>query len=112
MSNRVFISYSHKQGDWVWDRMVPCLKAGGANVLIDREQFEAARALNRQMDEVQDRADLNVLVFSPDYLTSKPCQREMKRAIPASTTVSPFQSSGRIATFPPPFAGPIPCMWI
>lgn len=81
MPKSVFISYSRKQGDWVWDRLVPCLKAGGADVLIDREQFEAARALNRQMDEVQDRADLNILVFSPNYLTSKPCQREMKRAI-------------------------------
>ena len=30
---------------------------------------------------MQDRADLNILVFSPDYLTSKPCQHEMKRAI-------------------------------
>ena len=81
MPKSVFVSYSRKQSDWVWDRLVPCLKAGGAEVLIDREQFEAARALDRQMDEVQDRADLNILVFSPDYLVSKPCQREMTRAI-------------------------------
>ena len=32
-------------------------------------------------EEVQSRADLNLLVLSPDYLTSKYCQREMKRAI-------------------------------
>ena len=44
MPKSVFISYSRKQGEWVWDRLVPCLKAGGADVLIDREQFEAARA--------------------------------------------------------------------
>lgn len=81
MPKSVFISYSRKQTEWVWDRLVPCLKGGGAQVLIDREQFEAARALNTQMDEVQDRADLSALVFSPDYLTSKPCQHEMRRAI-------------------------------
>jgi hypothetical protein len=81
MPKRVFVSYCWKQGDWVWDRLVPCLKAGGAEVLIDREQFEAARALNRQMDKVQDRADLSILVFSPDYLTSPPCVHEMKRAV-------------------------------
>ena len=81
MPKSVFISYSWKQGEWVWDRLVPCLRAGGADVLIDREQFEAARALDKQMDEVQDRADLSILVFSPDYLTSKPCQREMKQAV-------------------------------
>jgi len=81
MPKSVFISYSWKQGEWVWDRLVPWLKAGEVDVLIDREQFEAARAIRRQMDEVQDRADLNILVFSPNYLTSKPCQHEMKRAI-------------------------------
>lgn len=81
MATSVFVSYSHEQGDWVWDRLVPVLRAGGADVLIDREQFEAARRLYRQMDEVQDRAELNLLVLSPQYLASKACQHEMQRAI-------------------------------
>jgi hypothetical protein len=81
MPTTVFISYSHRQGDWVWDRLVPCLRAGGADVLIDREQFEAARALQRQMDDVQDRAELHVLVLSPEYLGSGYCTHEMDRAI-------------------------------
>jgi hypothetical protein len=77
----MFISYSHKQGEWVWDRLVPCLKACGAEVLFDKEEFEAACALKQLEEDIQSRADLNVLVFSPDYLTSKYCQREMERAI-------------------------------
>lgn len=77
----VFVSYSWHQGDWVWDRLVPVLKAGRAEILIDREQFEAARAVFRQMDEVQDRADHHILLLSPEYLASKACQHEMKRAI-------------------------------
>jgi hypothetical protein len=43
MGKSVFISYSHQQGEWVWNALVPCLKAGGAEVLIDRERFEAGR---------------------------------------------------------------------
>jgi hypothetical protein len=66
--------------------LVPVLKAGGSEILIDREQFEAARALRRQEDEVQDRAGLNVLVLSPDYLASEACQHEMKRAIARDPT--------------------------
>jgi hypothetical protein len=81
MPKTVFISYSHQQGGWVWDRLVPCLRAGGAEVMIDREQFEAARALRRQMDDVQDRAEINALVLSPEYLGSKFCKHEMSRAI-------------------------------
>jgi hypothetical protein len=80
-SRKVFVSYSHQQGDWVWDRLVPVLKAGGAEVLIDRERFTAGRALLGQMEATQDAAEVHVLVFSPDYLASKACLHEMERAI-------------------------------
>jgi hypothetical protein len=81
MPKSVFISYSRKQSDWVWDRLVPCLKAGGAEVLFDKDEFEAAHALEPMEKDVQGRADLDLLVLSSDYLTSKYCQREMQRAI-------------------------------
>src|SRR5271166_4788456 len=81
MPKSVFISYSRKQGEWVWGRLVPCLKAGGAEALFDEGEFEAAHSLEPMEREVQSRADLNLLVLSPDYLTSKYCQREMERAI-------------------------------
>jgi len=77
----VFISYCHEQGPWVWDRLVPVLKAGGAKVLIDRERFVAGRGLVGQMDSVQDSAAVNVLVLSPAYLASAACVHEMKRAV-------------------------------
>jgi hypothetical protein len=81
MTPSIFVSYSRRQDEWVWGRLVPVLRAGGAEILIDREQFEAARKVYRQMDEVQDRASLHILVLSQDYLKSKPCQHEMRRAI-------------------------------
>jgi hypothetical protein len=81
MPNKVFISYCHKQGEWVWDRLVPCLKAGGAEVLIDHERFKAGKAVMGQMDTVQDQAESHLLILSPDYLGSKYCTHEMRRAI-------------------------------
>jgi hypothetical protein len=81
MPKSVFISYCHKQGDWVWDRLVPCLRAGGADVRVDRERFEAGKAVVGQMDTVQDKAKMTVLVLSPDYLGSPYCIHEMERAI-------------------------------
>jgi hypothetical protein len=78
---RVFISYSWAQGDWVWDRLYPCLVAGGAEVLIDRKRFDAGLALFDQIDKTQDSAEIHVLVLSPDYLTSDACRHEMDRAI-------------------------------
>ncbi len=42
---KVFVSYSHKQGTWVWERLVPVLRAGGVDVRIDRERFEAGKSV-------------------------------------------------------------------
>jgi hypothetical protein len=81
MGKNIFVSYSHKQGDWVWGRLVPCLRAGGAEILIDRERFRAGENIFTQMDETQDKAEIQVLVLSPEYLTSESCLHEMKRAI-------------------------------
>lgn len=81
MPKRVFVSYSHKQGDWVWDRLVPVLKAGGAEPLVDRERFKLGRALFDQMDALQDEADVQLLCLSEDYLASPACCHEMERAV-------------------------------
>ena len=84
MSKRVFVSYSHRQGQWVWERLVPILRAAGcAEVLIDRERFLAGRGIKGQMDATQDQADVSLLVLTPDYLASDYCRHEMARALAA-----------------------------
>jgi hypothetical protein len=50
MADGIFVSYSHRQGEWVWDRLLPVLEAGGATVHIDRERFTAGKAVLPQMD--------------------------------------------------------------
>ena len=77
---KVFVSYSHAQKDWVRDRLIPCLDAVGAEVLVDYRKFGAGKPLPAQMDALVDDADVNLLVFSPEYLASPNCQREMERA--------------------------------
>ena len=78
---KVFISYCHKQGSWVWDRLIPVLRAGGTKILIDRERFEAGRGVKAQMDGVQDQADRCLLLLSQDYLNSDYCMHEFRRAL-------------------------------
>jgi hypothetical protein len=62
---KIFVSYCHKQGEWVWDRLVPVLKAGGGDVLIDRESFEAGKAIEGQMDATQDQGERPFELISP-----------------------------------------------
>jgi hypothetical protein len=83
MSKRVFVSYNHQQEAWVWDRLEPILRAGGAEVLIDRKRFRAGRGVIGQMDATQDQAEVSVLVMTPDYLDSDYCRHEMNRALAA-----------------------------
>jgi hypothetical protein len=78
---RVFVSYSWRQGEWVWDRLVPVLKAGGIETLIDRERFTAGKDILGQMDKTQDQAGQHVLCVSGEYLNSTACQHEMRRAM-------------------------------
>ncbi len=63
---RIFVSYSHRQKDWVRGDLVPVLNAWGAEVLIDYERFEAGIALPKQVDDLQSRADVHLLVLTPD----------------------------------------------
>lgn len=81
MSRKIFISYCHRQGDWVWQRLVPCLKAGGADVRIDVECFKAGFGVIGQMNVEQDGTDLSLLVLTPEYFERPDCLHEMRRAI-------------------------------
>ncbi len=81
MGKKVFISYNHNQVEWVKNRLVPSLEAGGADVLVDYREFAAGRTLIGQMDSTQDKADVHILALTNEYLTSGPCQHEMERAI-------------------------------
>ncbi|MCB1037886.1 MAG: toll/interleukin-1 receptor domain-containing protein, partial [Acidobacteria bacterium] len=81
MPRRVFVSYSHQQGDWVWDRLVPVLKAAKIGVLIDVERSKGGLALEWQIEEWQKAAEASLLVLTPDYLKSEYCLREMARAL-------------------------------
>lgn len=78
---KVFVSYAHKQGAWVWGRLVPILKAGGAEVLIDHERFVAGLAVVGQMDGLQDQAERQLICWSADHAASDACGHEWRRAL-------------------------------
>lgn len=81
MGRKVFISYSHRNGDWVWNKLVCVLEAGGAEVIIDKKRFELGLDVFKQMDVAQDEADVQLLVLSEPYFKSSACCHEMKLAI-------------------------------
>ncbi len=83
MPRKVFISYSHRQADWVRETLYPVLAAGGAVITIDYQEFAAGVAVRKQMGEAQARAEVHLLVFTPAYLKSDYCREEVQRAFAA-----------------------------
>lgn len=93
MTKKIFVSYSHAQKDWVWERLVPSLRAGGAEVRLDSERRKNRLGALGGMDSDQDWADRSLLVLSPEYLNGSDCAHEMRRAIARD----PDWSNGSIA---------------
>jgi hypothetical protein len=77
----IFVSYSHRQYDWVHSRLIPVLRAAGAEVVVDTGRFEAGKTVIGQMDAHQSAASRHLLVITSDYLASDYCQHEMLQAI-------------------------------
>ncbi len=108
---KVFVSYSHKDGDWVWTRLKPVLEAGGVEVLLDEEHFRPGGALHRQMDALQDRGERQLLVLNRASLASAACRYEQARAIALDPRfvdhiVIPIRRDD--ADWPPELTGPNP----
>ncbi len=78
---RIFVIYTHKQSDWVHSRLIPVLRTAGGRVLVDIDHFKGGRTVIGQMDGLQSRADLHVLVITANYVTSPYCRHEMEEAI-------------------------------
>ncbi len=85
---KIFISYCHKQAAWVQDTLLPILDASGHEALIDRRRFTADERLLTQINNLQDQADHQLLLLSPDYLASKNCWYEMSCALGRKLTIA------------------------
>jgi hypothetical protein len=65
-----FISYSHRNKDWVREWLVPQLKNAGLKVCIDAESFAPGAPSITEMGRAVLRSRKTVLVLTPEYLQS------------------------------------------
>jgi hypothetical protein len=67
----VFISYSHRNGDWVRGWLVPQLKNAGLRVCIDHESFAPGAPSLTEMERAVLQSRKTALVLTPEYLQSE-----------------------------------------
>jgi len=72
----LFISYSHRDSDWVRGWLLPRLEASGVRVIIDLHDFEIGVASIVNMETAVERADRVLLVLTPDWVESEWCNFE------------------------------------
>jgi hypothetical protein len=77
----IFVSYSHKQSEWIQSRLIPVLRAAGGKVLVDIDHFLAGQTVIGQMDSLQSTASRHLLLITSDYVASDYCRHEMDQAI-------------------------------
>jgi hypothetical protein len=66
----VFISYSHKDEDWVVKELLPRLEGAGAKVCIDFRDFTPGKAALHNMRDAVERSARTLLVVTPNWVAS------------------------------------------
>ena len=66
----VFVSYRHRDKEWVRSWLVPKLKEAGVRVCVDYESFEPGAALVTEMERAVVQSRKTVVVLTPEYLES------------------------------------------
>jgi tetratricopeptide (TPR) repeat protein len=67
----VFISYSHKDDEWVLNKLLPTLEKRRVRVCIDYRDFIAGRAAILNMQEASEKSRHTLLVLTPRWVESE-----------------------------------------
>jgi hypothetical protein len=69
--SKVFISYSHKDKEWVINWLLPGLEKAGITVHIDSRDFKIGLPALVNMEHAVKECDKTILVLSPNWLKSE-----------------------------------------
>ena len=67
----VFVSYSHKDGDWVQDTLLPHLEAEGLRVCIDYRDFDVGAPSVVNMENAVEHSRKTLLMLTPNWVASE-----------------------------------------
>lgn len=87
--NAAFVSYSRKDSEFV-QRLVRDLKAGGANVWLDRFDIKPGTEWDRAVEEALEACPTMLLVLSPTSAASKNVLDEITVAMRMGKTIVPI----------------------
>ena len=71
MKKRIFISYSHKDKEWVMNWLLPRLEGAGIAVHIDSRDFQIGVSSLVNMERAVEKCDMTLLVLTPNWVESE-----------------------------------------
>jgi len=72
----VFISYSHRDSDWVQGWLLPAIEGAGLRACIDCRDFGIGTPSVINMEQAVERSRKTLLVLTPAYIASEWCEFE------------------------------------
>jgi WD40 repeat protein len=86
---RVFVSYAREDLDFVRE-MCDLLEVDGRNVWVDLDEIPSSAEWASEIDGGIDAADVVIVVLSPDWVGSGPCNAELDRAVAGGKRLLPM----------------------
>ncbi len=86
---RVFVSYAREDLDFVRE-MCDLLEVDGRNVWVDLDEIPSSAEWASEIDGGIDAADVVIVVLSPDWVGSGPCNAELARAVGGGKRLLPM----------------------
>ena len=88
----VFISYSHRDADWVRTRLLPRLESANLRVCIDFRDFKIGKPALDNMADAATRSRKTIFVMTPNWTVSEFSQFEAL----VTQTLDPIGRKGRL----------------
>jgi hypothetical protein len=71
-----FLSYSHRDSDWVLNTLLPRIEAAGIRTIVDVRDFQAGAIGIKEMERAVLESNYTFVVLSESYLESEWCEFE------------------------------------
>src|SRR5271157_365363 len=90
--SRIFISYAHRDGAQLAERLQKDLKAKGLDAWLDKQRLRGGASWTKDIETALDDADFVLALLTPGSYVSEICRAEQLRSLRKGKCVIPLKA--------------------